>query len=69
MKYRIDGENQVFDTLKDAKHHVFVAYTQQERIKYLMGGCIYGIRNDEYVTATAIIVGRDGCRFGKTEKI
>lgn len=69
MKYRIDGENQVFDTLKDAKHHVWIAYTQQERIKYLMGGCIYGIRNDECVTTTAIIVGRDGYRFGKTEKI
>lgn len=69
MKYRVDSENQVFRTLKDAKHHVFVAYTQRERIKYLMGGYIYGIRNDEYVTETPIIIDSNGYRFGKTKSI
>lgn len=28
--YRIDGDNNMFATLREAKHHIYVAYTARE---------------------------------------
>lgn len=67
--YRIEGDNNVFRSLRAAKHHVYVAYTQQERLKYLHGSSIARIENDEVVTMTPIIVTTDGYSFGKTIRV
>lgn len=67
--YRIDGDNNVFSTLRDAKHHVWVAYTQNERRKYLSDACIYKIINDDVVTMTPINVTNDSYSFGKTKRL
>ena len=67
--YRIDGDNNVFRTLRDAKHHVWIAYTPNERLKYLQGSCIVKFINDEAATLTPIIVNENGYTFGKTIKI
>lgn len=67
--YRIDGENEIFRSLRNAKHHVWLAYTKDERKKYLNGSSIVKIENDEVVTMTPIIVTEDGYSFGKTIKV
>lgn len=67
--YIIDGENNRFRSLREAKHHVWAAYTQEERVKYLSDGAIMRVINEEVVTITPIIVTDKKYSFGKTKKI
>lgn len=67
--YLIDGDNNRFRSLREAKHHVWVAYTQEERVKYLSDGVIMRVLNEEVVTITPIIVTDKKYSFGKTKKI
>lgn len=67
--YQIDGDNNTFRTLKAAKDHIWIAYTQNERLKYLRGTSITKVVNDEAVTVTPIIVTTDSYSFGKTIKL
>lgn len=67
--YQIDGDNNIFRTLRAAKNHIWIAYTQSERLKYLRGTSITKVVNDEAVTLTPIIVTTDSYSFGKTIKI
>lgn len=65
--YRIDGDNNTFPTLKDAKHHCWLAYTPRERRKYLNGSEIYQVRGDEVTSTTPIRVDDDGnLTYGRT---
>lgn len=67
--YHIDGVNELFATLKDAKFHVYVAYTDKERAIYLRDANICKVVNGETVTTTQIFVSDTGkYRFGKTKK-
>ena len=68
-KYKIDGDNNTFRSLRAAKNHVWMAYTQEERLKYLIDTDIVRIVNDEVVTRTPIIVTTDGYSFGKTIRV
>lgn len=68
-KYQIDGDNNTFRSLRAAKNHVWMAYTQEERLKYLIDTYIVRIVNDEVVTRTPIIVTTDGYSFGKTIRV
>ena len=46
--YFIDGENNIFKTLSEAKYHIYIAYTKNERVKYLNEACIVGFdKKDE----------------------
>lgn len=67
--YRIDGCNEDFRTLRNAKHHIYIAYTQEERLRELKGASILKIVNDKIMTATPILLTNDGYSFGKTYKI
>jgi hypothetical protein len=69
VHYFIDGDNNRFGTLRDAKHHVFIAYTQNERRKYLRDTYICKVVNEEVVTITPIIVTNDSYSFGKTKRL
>ena len=66
--YRIDGEEQKFRSLRNAKHHIWIAYTPKERLE-LNGSNIIKIKNDKIETITPIYVTEDGYSFGKTIKI
>lgn len=68
-KYQIDRDNNTFRSLRAAKNHVWMAYTQEERLKYLIDTDIVRIVNDEVVTRTPIIVTTDGYSFGKTIRV
>lgn len=67
--YQIDGDSNVFRSLRAAKHHVWCAYTQEERLKYLRNTDIVKIVNDAVVTRTPIHVTTDGYSFGKTIRL
>ena len=70
VKYRIEGEEQEFFTLKDAKFHIYIAYTDDERVKMLNGSSIVKYINGEPKTETSIIVdGAGKYKFGKTKKL
>lgn len=65
--YQIDGVNETFRTLYDAKHHVYVAYTPKERIRELSGTCIVQVKQDEVIFMTPIRIDGNGCySFGRT---
>lgn len=67
--YIIDGNNNVFSTLRDAKFHIWCAYTAKERIKYLQDATICKVHNDEIVSYTPIRIDEDGnVTYGKTKK-
>lgn len=69
LYYIIDGINETFATLKDAKFHVYVAYTDKERAKYLRDTNICKVVNGETSTVTDILVDDNGkYKFGKTVK-
>lgn len=69
LYYIIDGINETFATLKDAKFHVYVAYTDKERAKYLRDTNICKVVNGETSTVTDILVDENGkYKFGKTVK-
>lgn len=69
--YRIDGVNERFRTLRAAKYHIWIAYTQEERLKYFGRDQSYIVKvvNDEAVTMTPIVVTADGYSFGKTVRL
>lgn len=67
--YCIDGDNNRFRSLREAKHHVWLAYTQEERVKYLRDNAILRVVNDSVVTITPIVVTANNYSFGKTKKI
>lgn len=67
--YCIDGVNEMFRSLADAKHHVSIAYTQRERRMYLRGCMICKVVNEEVVSVTPIIVEDDSYKFGKTVRV
>ena len=64
----IDGENTLFRTLSEAKYHIYIAYTKDERRKYLNEACIVGFdKKDEYRSYTPIKIDEEGnYSFGKT---
>ena len=66
--YFIDGENNIFKTLSEAKYHIYIAYTPKERIKYLNEACIVGFdTKNEYRSYTPIKIDDEGgYSFGKT---
>lgn len=67
--WTIDGINEVFESLKDAKWHVEIAFTNNERVKYLTNAYISHIVNDEVVSNVKINIDSDGnFKFGRTEK-
>lgn len=67
--YQIDGDNNLFSTLHDAKRHVSVAYTERERLKYLQGSVICYVVRGVVRSFTPIIIDEvGGYRFGKTRK-
>lgn len=67
--YQIDGDNNTFRSLRAAKDHIWLAYTQEERYKYLRDTSIVKIVNDEAVTMTPIIVTTESYSFGKTIRL
>lgn len=67
--YQIDGVNEKFETLWDAKHHVYIAYTPKERIRELKGTYISHVRNEDVVSITPIYIDENGSySFGRTVK-
>lgn len=73
MKYYvIDGCNESFRTLSDAKYYISFAYTSNERIKYFGKDTCYilGIDSrDEVRTITEIKIDDNGREsFGKTKR-
>lgn len=67
--YKIDGVNDIFHSLRHAKHHIWVAFTQRERVKYLTGCSICKISDERIVTETPILVTNYGYSFGKTKRL
>lgn len=68
--YQIDGEDEEFFSLRDAKHHVFMAYTKEERIRDLKGCSIFKWIDGEVVSETKIIVDDAGnYKFSRTIKL
>ena len=68
-KYQIDGDSNVFRSLRAAKRHVWCAYTQEERLKCLNNASIVRIEHGKAVTKTPIHVTTDGYSFGKTIRL
>lgn len=66
--YVIDGDNNIFDTLRAGKYHIEIAYTHAEQKKYLHNSYIVGMQGDKEISATKIIVTDKGVRYGKTKK-
>lgn len=71
--YRVDGENQAFKTLREAKWHVHFAYTNNERIRWFgkEPSYIYGINkaSEEVVSLIEIRVDENGREtFGRAIK-
>ena len=68
--YRIGSDDSnKFSTLRSAKHHVWMAYTQKERVNELNGESIYKIYEGEPISETKIYVTTDAYGFGKTRVI
>lgn len=69
-KYVIsDGDGSEFRSLRNAKQHIWIAYTQEERVKELKDSSIIQIQDDKVVTITPIIVTADGYSFGRTKRV
>ena len=65
--YSIDGDNNVFPTLREAKWHCSFAYTPRERVRYLQDTCITKVVKDEVVSYTRIKVSESGAlSYGRT---
>lgn len=58
-----------FSSLRAAKRHIWMAYTQEERVKELAGESIYKIVDGEPITKTEICVTTDAYFFGRTKTI
>ena len=68
--WMIDGNNNVFRTLKDAKNYIWIAYTPNECKKYLNGNNICHVVNDEVTTVVEISVNESGkISFTKPRKL
>lgn len=67
--YTIDGCNEMFLTLQEAKKHIWLAYTPKECIKELTDTCIVGWKDGEVHSLTAIRVNKNGkVSYGRTVK-
>lgn len=67
--YTIDGCNEMFLTLQEAKEHIWLAYTPKECIKELTDTCIVGWKDGEVHSLTAIRVNENGkVSYGRTVK-
>lgn len=67
--YIIDGVHGVFSTLKEAKYHIWVAYTAKERVKYLGDTTILKVHNEEAITYTSVKINEEGnVAYGKTKR-
>lgn len=67
--WAIDGVNEYFNTLSDAKYHCEIAYTPKERIKYLNNTEIFQIKNNElYSTVTIHTDDNGNLSFSKPTK-
>lgn len=58
--WQIDGDNNIFATLSDAKHHVWLAYTPNERKAYLRNTQITHVVNEEVVSTVKIKIDDNG---------
>lgn len=68
--YIIDGCNEMFLTLQEAKKHIWLAYTPKECIKELTDTCIVGWKGGEVHSLTAIRVNKNGkVSYGRTVNI
>lgn len=68
--WTIDGCNDAFKTLDDAKYHCEIAYTEHERIKYLRNCEIIHVVNEEVVSSVTIKLTEDGkLSFGRIKKL
>lgn len=69
--YRIDGVDEVFKSLKDAKYYIWNAYTNNRGIGLEKSpNYILGCNDDKCLTATEIKVNEEGkVSFGKAKKI
>ena len=54
--YIIEGDNNYFDTLREAKYHIEIAYTKEEQKKYLHDTYIIGMQGDKEISQTKITV-------------
>lgn len=67
--YKIDGCDEQFRSLRNAKHHIWIAYSKEERLKELQDVNIIKYKDDVAVTKTPIFVTIDGYSFGKTVRL
>lgn len=58
--WQIDGDNNIFRTLRDAKHHIWNAYTLNECKKYLNNCNICRFVGGEIVSSVTIRVSEKG---------
>lgn len=65
----IDGCNESFATLSDAKWHCMVAYTDSERSRYLDGACIVHIEKGKVVSVVEVIVSDGKVKFSKPTRL
>lgn len=69
ITYTIDGCNEMFLTLQEAKKHIWLAYTPKECIKELTDTCIVGWKDSEVHSLTAIRVNKnEKVSYGRTVK-
>lgn len=67
--YTIDGCNEMFLTLQEAKKHIWLAYTPKECIKELTDTYIVGWQGENVHSLTAIRVNEYGeISYGRTVK-
>lgn len=70
--YQIDGDNNLFSTLRNAKDHIHFAYTDNEKLRYFGKEICYisGVgRDGESVSLTEIKVDENGREsYGRTFK-
>lgn len=58
--WQIDGDNNIFETLEEAKYHVWVAYTPDERKKYLRNTQITHVTNEQIISTVDIRISDSG---------
>lgn len=66
----IDGEPHRFASLSAAKFHIWLAYTDRERVKCLHDSYIYHVIDEEIISVVSIRVGDTGkAHFSRPVKI
>lgn len=58
--WQIDGDNNIFATLSDAKYHIWLAYTPDERKKYLRNTQITHVINEQIFSTVEIRISDSG---------